>query len=88
MATTTTAERLKDQIKLRRDECYEQCGLDPSEDRELDHWAIDATVDDLLKKGWSPRHVISYACSLEHVNPTLCEDVALARMKSLQELYT
>lgn len=81
--------QLKKKIKDRRDqlrEAYDLAEL-PDRDRDIDHAAIDYTVDDLLAKGWQDVDVIEYTCCLEHVNLFLAESYALSKMEELKKKY-
>jgi hypothetical protein len=45
-------------------------------------------VGDLRRKGWLPDEIIMMLRNLEHVNPTLPENIALARMLDVRKKVT
>lgn len=53
----------------------------------LDRSAVESTVRELSEQGWSPRDIIRYTQSLEYVDPTLDEDIALKRMAEISARY-
>ena len=57
----------------------------PEITNSLDIEAVDKTIEDCYKAGWTITETVSYCECLEHVNPELDEDVGLAGMKSIME---
>lgn len=57
--------------------------LGPIEDDELPY--VLRAAEDLEKKGWLQGEAISYLRWLEHVDPTIPEDVALRHMRAVRE---
>jgi len=46
---------------------------------------VQSSIDDLQKKGWTDDEIVSKLRWLEHVNPDTNEDVALRRMRGMDE---
>ena len=57
--------------------------VDASEDLET----VRSIVEDLIKKGWTPFHIVEYCSALTYVNPTLSEDEALDKINQIARLY-
>lgn len=46
---------------------------------------VEMAIEDLRQKGWTEGEAFSCLKWLEHVNPNVCEEVALLNMKSVRE---
>jgi hypothetical protein len=57
--------------------------LGPVEDAEIPF--VVRAAEDLEEKGWLPQEAVSKLRWLEHVDPTIPEDVALRNMRAVDE---
>ena len=57
--------------------------FEPIEPEEVPQ--VEMAIEDLRKKGWTEDEAYSYLKWLEHVNPHVCEEVALQNMKTVRE---
>lgn len=83
----STAAEIIEYIWKYRAEVLAEAGLLERLDDEMDHKVVELEVPRLLEAGWKRWDIIRYLCSLEHVNPTLDEDVALKRMAEITSKY-
>lgn len=49
---------------------------------------VQVAIEDLRKKGWTEDEAYSYLKWLEHVNPHVCEEIALRNMATVRERVT
>lgn len=62
-------------------------GVHDGHDREGDRDMVDQAILDLYTKGYSFHDALSWLLCLEHVDPEMEEDVALAKMTKINAKY-